>query len=202
MSRKLVEASRRAVGETLLFLQEIDWGKDAALRNQIARSAFSVPSNISEGLGRGIGVEQTVKKSTLHFYRIALGSLKECVTQLEILKISKSECSLRLSELIEQFCDIEKDLALLVGEKPILEADYLEENRTHFLNCACGGKSTVCVMFDGTVILDPCEECKKRTPVRLAPTEITPDLIHALGNAANIAEQISLLFGQKKEWHR
>ena len=48
------------------------------LTNQIRRSAVSIPSNISEGQGRGS------KKDFERFLKIALGSAAELDTQMEI----------------------------------------------------------------------------------------------------------------------
>ena len=44
--------------------------------NQIRRAAVSIPSNIAEGQGRGVGAEFA------HFLRIANGSRQEVETQL------------------------------------------------------------------------------------------------------------------------
>jgi four helix bundle protein len=51
-----------------------DWG----FRNQITRSALSIPSNIAEGYERDSAGERC------HFLRIAKGSCAECWTQLLI----------------------------------------------------------------------------------------------------------------------
>ncbi|MBP9793910.1 MAG: four helix bundle protein, partial [Flavobacterium sp.] len=50
------------------------------ITSQIRRSAISIPSNISEGLGRNSN------KDYLRFLNIAIGSLFELQTQLEISK--------------------------------------------------------------------------------------------------------------------
>jgi len=50
------------------------------LTNQIRRSAVSIPSNISEGRGRG------TRKDFVQFLRIALGSANELQTQIEITR--------------------------------------------------------------------------------------------------------------------
>jgi four helix bundle protein len=56
------------------------FSKDFSLRDQIRRSAISVPSNLAEGEESG-----TQKMSIKHFY-IAKASLAELRTQLEIAK--------------------------------------------------------------------------------------------------------------------
>jgi len=53
---------------------EKDWG----LKDQMQRSAVSVPSNIAEGDAR------KSDKDSSRFFHIALGSLVELITQLEI----------------------------------------------------------------------------------------------------------------------
>ena len=50
------------------------------LNAQLRRAAVSIPSNISEGAARDS------KKEFIHFLFIALGSIAECETQLEISK--------------------------------------------------------------------------------------------------------------------
>ena len=51
-----------------------------ALTSQIRRSAVSIPSNIAEGKGRGS------TKEFVNFLHIALGSLYELKTQIDIAK--------------------------------------------------------------------------------------------------------------------
>lgn len=50
------------------------------ITSQIRRSAVSVPSNFAEGFGR------KGNKEFIRFIRIAIGSLYECQTQIEIAK--------------------------------------------------------------------------------------------------------------------
>ena len=54
------------------------WGKDFGFRDQIQRSAVSIPSNIAEGYSRESGPDRC------HFLIIAKSSLAELQTQLEI----------------------------------------------------------------------------------------------------------------------
>ena len=51
------------------------------LTNQMRRAAVSIPSNIAEGAGRN------GKKEWIRFLHIALGSISELETQLEIAKV-------------------------------------------------------------------------------------------------------------------
>ena len=54
------------------------WERDWGLRDQVRRSAVSVPSNIAEGEARNS------QKDSIRFFKISLGSLAELSTQLEI----------------------------------------------------------------------------------------------------------------------
>lgn len=54
------------------------WNRDWGLRDQLSRSAVSVPSNIAEGDARNS------QKDSIRFFQIALGSLAEFATQVEI----------------------------------------------------------------------------------------------------------------------
>ena len=72
------------------------------LTSQIKRSVVSIPSNIAEGYGR------KSKKDYVRFLRIALGSLYELQTQLEItnrLNFVKEET---LEALLDQCNEIER----------------------------------------------------------------------------------------------
>jgi len=74
--------------ESLLFVKDIyaltsNFPKEEqfGLTNQMRRAAVSIPSNIAEGAGRN------GKKEWIRFLYIALGSISELETQLEIAKI-------------------------------------------------------------------------------------------------------------------
>lgn len=56
------------------------WQRNRSLRDQLLRSAVSVPSNIAEG------EEQSTNKSSLNFYHVARGSLSESRTQIALAK--------------------------------------------------------------------------------------------------------------------
>ncbi len=76
--------------------QKKELSKDFGFRDQIQRSAVSIPSNISEGDELG-----TDKQSVRHFY-IAKGSAAELLTQLtigyEIGYISKKDADQLINE--------------------------------------------------------------------------------------------------------
>jgi len=57
---------------------ENEFKKDFGLRDQVRRSAVSVPSNIAEG------DERDTDKESVRFFYIAKGSLAELRTQMEI----------------------------------------------------------------------------------------------------------------------
>ena len=70
-SRKLaIELCRAASADAF----RIDWG----LRDQLRRSAISIPSNIAEGNERGSD------RDGIRFFYIARGSLAELATQMDI----------------------------------------------------------------------------------------------------------------------
>ncbi|MGH9408305.1 MAG: four helix bundle protein [Vicinamibacterales bacterium] len=72
------------------------------LTAQIRRAAVSVPSNVAAGQGRGAG------RGTIHFLRIALGSLAEVDTQLEI--------AIRLGFVPASVCEDVRELMVSTGK--------------------------------------------------------------------------------------
>ena len=62
--------------ETYQLTQRFPREEMYGLTSQVRRSAVSVPSNVAEGQGRGVGAEFA------HHLRISLGSLQELETQI------------------------------------------------------------------------------------------------------------------------
>ncbi len=79
------------------------------LSSQINRSAVSVPSNIAEGFGRHIMTEY------IRFLRIAIGSLYELKTQIDIAFDLKYVSENDWNELEELTLEIERMLNSLIS---------------------------------------------------------------------------------------
>ncbi len=73
---KAIELAVLTYHETADFPSDEKYG----LRSQMRRAASSIPSNLAEGYGRGGRIEY------LRFIDIAMGSLRELQTQIEISK--------------------------------------------------------------------------------------------------------------------
>ena len=69
---------QNAIELSLLVYSEFTNCQDFGFKNQITRSAVSIPSNIAEGYGRN------GDKEFMRFLRIALGSTYELKTQIII----------------------------------------------------------------------------------------------------------------------
>jgi four helix bundle protein len=70
------------------------------LTNQLRRAAVSVPSNIAEGQGRGIG------QAFAQHLRIANGSLQEAETQLMIAERLEYITEAQLLSLMDTTCEV------------------------------------------------------------------------------------------------
>lgn len=75
---KVYQESKQLAVEIYKLTNNEDLKKDYGLKDQIQRSAVSIPSNIAEGCERGSD------KEFIRFLNIAKGSLAELITQLEI----------------------------------------------------------------------------------------------------------------------
>ena len=80
------------------------------LTSQIKRSAVSIPSNIAEGYGR------KSKKEYIRFLQIAMGSIFEIQTQLEISKNLDFLSDNNFDELYENSREIERMLSSLISK--------------------------------------------------------------------------------------
>ncbi len=82
--------------------------KDYGLRDQVRRSAVSIPSNIAEG------DERDSDKDAIRFFYIAKGSLAELQTQLEIAQLIGYLDKAQFLELDETCTTIGKMLGSLI----------------------------------------------------------------------------------------
>jgi len=89
---------------TKSFLKDELYG----LTSQVRRSAISIPSNIAEGYGR------KSTKDYVRFLEIALGSLFELQTQMEISLNLKYLSELQFQQINENTREIERMLSSLV----------------------------------------------------------------------------------------
>ena len=76
---KVWQESMNLVLEVYKITDSLPKNEDFILKPQLRRSVISIPSNISEGFGR------KGNKELLQFLYIALGSLSELETQIEIV---------------------------------------------------------------------------------------------------------------------
>ncbi len=81
------------------------FSKDYALKDQIRKSAISVPSNISEGF------ERDAKKQFIYFLVISKGSCGELRTQLKIAEKLKYVSETNFIALNEKCISVSKQLS-------------------------------------------------------------------------------------------
>ncbi len=89
---------------TTIFPQHEQFG----ITSQIRRSSISIPSNIAEGFGRNTNNE------FVRFLRIAIGSIFELQTQLEISKNLKFVSIEEFNKMLLESTEIEKMLKALI----------------------------------------------------------------------------------------
>lgn len=109
---------------TLCFCNTVKISGLTGLRSQLKRSAISIPSNIAEGMGRDATKKHTTRGKA-RFYLIAFGSLRECVVQLELLKMQKPELVQEILALIELWGKVRRGM-LFVLDGHALETHITE----------------------------------------------------------------------------
>jgi four helix bundle protein len=108
------EAKELAVDVYLLIRKSPALDKDWGLKDQMQRSAVSIPSNIAEGDAR------KSDKDSVRFFRIASGSLAELITQLEIAKDLELACSNELQTLIDRLDLLSKSIGALAKSRKLI----------------------------------------------------------------------------------
>jgi len=103
--QKAMELTKQVYQMTISFPQDEVYG----LTSQIRRCAVSIPSNIAEGRGRNSD------KEFIRFLNIALGSLYELQTQLELAQAFQYLPS--ITEVDNRSIEIEKMLNALINSK-------------------------------------------------------------------------------------
>jgi four helix bundle protein len=88
-----------------------EFKKDYGLKDQVRRSAVSVPSNIAEG------DERDTDKESIRFFFIAKGSLAELRTQMEIASRIGYIDEKTFSNIDEQAVEIGKMLGALIKSR-------------------------------------------------------------------------------------
>ena len=86
-----------------------DWG----LKDQMQRAAVSIASNIAEGDAR------KSDKDSCRFFHIALGSLAELITQLEIAMDLKLAATGVLDDIIGRLESLSKSIGALIKSRRV-----------------------------------------------------------------------------------
>ena len=102
------QKSKQIAIEIYRLTQSGSFAKDFGFKDQIRRSALSVPCNIAEGDERG------TNKEAIHYFYIAKGSLAELQTQLEIAFEIEYIKKSTMSKLLEEATLIGKMLGSLI----------------------------------------------------------------------------------------
>ncbi len=196
VEQRLISLSRDAASKALLLMKDLKGSGNFNGGNQIQRSAFSVASNIAEGVGRMANAGS--KRARTQFFRIAYASLKECTTQLGLLRDLDHGNTGKISEVIEVFSDLDRELGDALGVIDPESVEGIEWERYYFHDCSCGkGKASAYVYFEGTFMISPCNSCM-RTEVRLSAAPMTAELLQKLVMAGSVMEQVTLLLTAKR----
>jgi len=99
-----LEVWRKSVRLSIQIYQELKGCKDYGLRDQIQRSAVSVPSNIAEGY------ERNTNKEYIQFLHIAKGSCGELRTQLYIA----GELGINSKERTKELIGVTKEISAML----------------------------------------------------------------------------------------
>ncbi len=105
------DAKALAVDVYKLVKKSPDLTKDWGLRDQVQRAAISIPSNIAEGDAR------KSDKDSIRFFHIALGSLAELTTQLEIIRDLELADSDELLTLMDRLEPLSKSIGALAKSR-------------------------------------------------------------------------------------
>lgn len=84
-----------------------DWG----LRDQLQRSAVSIPSNIAEGDAR------KSDKDSIRFFHFSLGSAAELITQLEIVRDLEFASDNDVDGLVNRLEVLSKQIGALIQSR-------------------------------------------------------------------------------------
>lgn len=103
---KVWRRSKALAVRTYLLIKKHPLKSDFSFRDQIQRSAISIPSNIAEGYNRD------TEKDRIHFLTITKGSVGELWTQLQIA----AEVELLPESEVEEMCqELEEIQKMLHG---------------------------------------------------------------------------------------
>jgi len=105
------DAKRLAVDVYRLIQKSPGLCKDWGFRDQIQRSAVSIPSNIAEGDAR------QSDKDSVRFFHFSLGSAAELITQLEIARDLELASGNDIDELVRRLEVVSKQLGALVQSR-------------------------------------------------------------------------------------
>ncbi len=111
----LVDLAKLAAEKSLYLLDQIPKENIGDLRHQLKKSCLSIPSNVSEGIGRRA---KSVKECG-RFFAIALGSTKEAITQFEVLRSVKPFYVKYINEVLSFLFGIEHALEVELGVRLI-----------------------------------------------------------------------------------
>jgi len=105
------DAKRLAVDVYRLIQKSPKLCKDWGLRDQMQRSAVSIPSNIAEGDAR------KSDKDSIRFFHFSLGSAAELITQLEIARDLTLASDNDIDELVRRLEVVSAQIGALIQSR-------------------------------------------------------------------------------------